>query len=103
MNFLTTGHRILKKHVWNDLSSFFEKNYEQEACNPCERRHVQESLGYQNILSGYNIEQRRLRASSLEQAAMGAYTSANECGGIVRNDIFPDTLPYKYPYFSPFV
>ena len=37
---------------------------------------------------------------------MGAYTSALwlwincECGGIVRNDIFPDTLPYKYPYFS---
>ena len=24
-----------------------------------------------------------------------------ECGGIVRNDIFPDTLPYKYSYFSP--
>ena len=24
-------------------------------------------------------------------------------GGIVRNDIFPDTLPYKYPYFSLFV
>ena len=23
-----------------------------------------------------------------------------ECGGIVRNDIFPDTLPYKYSYFS---
>lgn len=62
MNFLTTGQRI-KKHVWNDLSSFFEKNYEQEACNPCERRHVQEILGdHQNILSGYNIEERRLRA-----------------------------------------
>ena len=35
-----------------------------------------------------------------EQDAMGAYTSASwlwikcECGGIVRNDIFPDTLPY---------
>ena len=27
----------------------------------------------------------------------------SESGGIVRNDIFPDTLPYKYPYFSPFV
>ena len=26
-----------------------------------------------------------------------------ECGGIVRNDIFPDTLPYKYRYFSSFV
>ena len=26
-----------------------------------------------------------------------------ECVGIVRNDIFPDTLLYKYPYFSPFV
>ena len=26
-----------------------------------------------------------------------------EWGGIVRNDIFPDTLPYKYPYFSLFV
>ena len=25
------------------------------------------------------------------------------CGVIVRNAIFPDTLPYKYPYFSPFV
>ena len=76
----------------------------------CERRHVQESLGdHQNILSRYNIEKRRLGAPSLEQAAMGAYTSASwlwincECGGIVRNDIFPDTLPYKYPYFSPFV
>ena len=23
-----------------------------------------------------------------------------ECGGIVRNDIFPDTLPYRYSYFS---
>ena len=23
-----------------------------------------------------------------------------ECGGIVRNDIFPVTIPYKYPYFS---
>ena len=23
--------------------------------------------------------------------------------GIVRNDIFPETLPYKLPYFSPFV
>ena len=41
---------------------------------------------------------------------MGAYTSASwlwincECEGIVvRNDIFPDTLQYKYPYFSPFV
>lgn len=56
MNFLTTGQRI-KKHVWNDLSSFFEKNYEQEACNPCERRHVQQSIGdHQNILSGCNIE-----------------------------------------------
>ena len=54
MNFLTTGK---KKLVWNDLSSFFEKNYEQEACNSCERRHVQESLGdHQNILSGSNIE-----------------------------------------------
>ena len=44
-----------------------------------------------------------------KQDAMGAYTSASwfygncECGGIVRNHIFPDTLPYKYPYFSPFV
>ena len=26
-----------------------------------------------------------------------------ECGGIVRNHVFPDTLPYKYPYFSTFV
>ena len=28
-----------------------------------------------------------------------------ECGGIVRvrNDIFSDTIPYKYPYFSPFL
>ena len=40
---------------------------------------------------------------------MGAYTSAlwlwinGEWGGIVRNDIFPDTRPYKYPYFSLFV
>ena len=24
-----------------------------------------------------------------------------ECGGIVINYIFPDTFPYKYPYFSP--
>ena len=24
-----------------------------------------------------------------------------ERGVIVRTDIFPDTLPYKYPYFSP--
>ena len=110
MNFLTTGHRILKKHVWNDLSSFFEKNYEQEACNPCERRHVQESLGdHQNILSGYNTLNRDVYELHLEQAAMGAYTSASwfwincECGGIVRNDIFPGTLPHKYPYFSPFV
>ena len=44
-----------------------------------------------------------------KQDAMGAYTSASrlwiycECGEIVRNDIFPDTLPYKYPCFSPFV
>ena len=43
------------------------------------------------------------------QDVMGAYTSAlwlwinGEWGGIVRNDIFPDTLPYKYPYFSLFV
>ena len=44
-----------------------------------------------------------------QQDTMGAYTPASwlwincECGGIVRNDIFPDTLPNKYPYFSPFV
>ena len=24
-----------------------------------------------------------------------------ECGGMVRNYIFPDTLPHKYPYVSP--
>ena len=44
-----------------------------------------------------------------EQDATGACTSASwlcincECGGIVRNDIFPDPLPYLYPSFSPFV
>ena len=38
---------------------------------------------------------------NLKLDTMGAYTSASwlrincECGGIVRNDIFPDTLPYK--------
>ena len=38
-----------------------------------------------------------------------AYTSASrlwtncECVGIVRCDIFQDTLPHKYPYFSLFV
>ena len=46
-----------------------------------------------------------------EQDAIGACTGCGcwsvvvdncECGGIVRNDLFPDTLPYKYPYFSPF-
>ena len=47
--------------------------------------------------------------SSTEQYAKGVYTSASwlwincEYGGVVRNDIFPDTLSYKYPYFSPFV
>ena len=40
---------------------------------------------------------------------MGACVTASwlwincECGGLIGNDIFPDTLPYKYPYFSPFV
>ena len=44
-----------------------------------------------------------------EQDATGACTSASwlclncECGGIVRNDIFPDPLLYQYPYFSSFV
>ena len=44
-----------------------------------------------------------------EQDAMGACTSASwlcvnsECGGIVRNDIFPDPLPYQYPYFPRFI
>ena len=44
-----------------------------------------------------------------EQDTMGACTSASwlcincECGGIVRNDIFPEPLPYQYPYFSSFV
>lgn len=39
-----------------------------------------------------------------EQDAMGVYTSASllwtncEFRGIVRNDIFPNTLPDKYPY-----
>ena len=43
------------------------------------------------------------------QDAMSAYTSASrlwincECGEIVRNDIFSDILPYKFPYFPPFV
>ena len=43
------------------------------------------------------------------QDGMGASNSASwlwiscECGGIIRNDIFLDTLPYKYPYFSLFV
>ena len=47
--------------------------------------------------------------SKKNQNAMVAYTSASwlwiycECGGIGRNDIFLDTLPYKYPYFSPFL
>ena len=68
MNFLTTGQRI-KKHVWNDLSSFFEKNFEQEACNPCERRHVQESLGdHRNILQGYNIEYRANKGWAVKRA-----------------------------------
>ena len=37
---------------------------------------------------------------------MGAYTSVwslwinFECGGIVRSDVFPDTLPYKYKHGS---
>ena len=40
-------------------------------------------------------------SKNLKLDTMGAYTSASwlrincECGGIGRNDIFPDTLPYK--------
>ena len=123
-----------KKHIWNDLSSFFEKNYEQEAYNPCEtRRHAQESLGpsqyfvrlqygiktftsspqsigralFLHVIHSINQVTRR-STPSLQQDAMGAYTSTSwlwincECGGIV-NDIVPDTIPHKYPYFSPFV
>ena len=39
-----------------------------------------------------------LRERSLRRRGCGINC---ECGGIVRNYIFPDTLPYKYPYFSP--
>ena len=73
------NHTPTTKRIGN--SGMWQLENGQKRVTPCEYKNIK-------TLWGRALRRRGCRINC-------------EWGGIVRNNIFPDTLPYKYPYFFP--